>query len=818
MPATSVAVSSAWCCLITAEGPANPGVTAMTVLHRFESRAQFSGLRDLCRTLAAAALLGALVVGDFASAQGIQFPPASQTGLAAEIDFHVRKRAVIRFNACAREFDYANLLRAQRLGEHGGDGENLGALLIAKIGWLKDGFTQTIPCTFTRTYERAPDQATEAFKEQVLAGWNEYHGCTVGNIEQTDSWVQVEFRVTPECMRGQINEAIRGMRKTAVMGTPIPCLDFFGFPPLALHSGDFDVNVRELVRILYMSRDTQPAILAPETIEHMWKELLAARGPLGLDVYSMAADCDLPAGDELGTPEEYADRHEWDYEVLETLSNPFDWLLDFLRRLIAGGLGSAGAIGAYPYFLISGEDAASMPMYDLKMRETENHRLMIETSRYLINQAIIRDLVWIQHSEVEDVREYQAPIREWLLKTLQNIFAEDFAEYNARPYTRYSLEALVNLHEFADDPALRDASRMVLDLSAAKFAATSNRGRRVVPFRRLSDADGFGEHKENQFLYNGVRGADHEVVRALLFAGQVQFIGGVIDANAAGPMVNTAVSRYYPPRPIMSIAIDRPSPSAYREKGAHEQVYSTPAFTTSMGGRKTEAALKAYELQNDVDRGVAMPTVIIPTGAPDGHGSQFRDLFYFDGEGIGHERSDNTCLYKNFICGYALYMSQAFLGCTIERSVAGEPAYFVNSAACPTMPGPHFYVVGHRNVLEIVGAPDARAGIDPGFDAFIAGRIAAFTEPAPAGLVVGTQTYRMTTGERVHFEVTGKVARLIGVDRPVNDATNSFEDPTDQIITLQRTPFLRATIACPWRQERLVYDFTNWDQPQIGVP
>ena len=78
-------------------------------------------------------------------------------------------------------------------------------------------------------------------------------------------------------------------------------------------------------------------------------------------------------------------------------------------------------------------------------------------------------------------------MRDWLIRRLQDIAANDFQEYNSRPYSRYSLNAVLNLCDFAkgagdDDLAL--AARIVLDLSAAKFAATSNRGRRIVPFRR----------------------------------------------------------------------------------------------------------------------------------------------------------------------------------------------------------------------------------------------------------------------------------------------------------------------------------------------
>src|SRR5262249_46339070 len=155
-----------------------------------------------------------------------------------------------------------------------------------------------------------------------------------------------------------------------------------------------------------------------------------------------------------------------------------------------------------------------------------------------------------------------------------------------------------NLYDFADDFALRTASRIVLDLSAAKFAAASNRGRRIVPFRRLSEND-------DKPLYEMVSGSDHEVTRAVLYAGQTQLLGDKVDDNAVNTMILAAVSGYRWPRPVLEVAVERAS--TFEQDIRHagiESFYATPSFTMSLGGIRRPAALQMLGLERGTDRGV----------------------------------------------------------------------------------------------------------------------------------------------------------------------------------------------------------------------
>src|SRR5689334_18312487 len=94
--------------------------------------------------------------------------------------------------------------------------------------------------------------------------------------------------------------------------------------------------------------------------------------------------------------------------------------------------------------------------------ETENHLLMIESSRYLFNQ--------LRFDRTQD-RQFDNRgngLMTWLLGYMQRIPQHDFLEFNSSPYARLSLHALLNLHEFARDAEIRTAAQILLDYSFMK--------------------------------------------------------------------------------------------------------------------------------------------------------------------------------------------------------------------------------------------------------------------------------------------------------------------------------------------------------------
>src|SRR5262249_2288830 len=153
--------------------------------------------------------------------------------------------------------------------------------------------------------------------------------------------------------------------------------------------------------------------------------------------------------------EDYADRQSFIHRALDDLGDAAEYLLK--RWLMILALDLVGPMGPLvhevvpfvpPVVLPPGlgiVPAVLDPLPFARVPETENHLLMINTSRYLTNQAMIEALDDEGGYPNEDeIQSQQDDTRDWLLERLQRIARNDFDEYNARPYQRYSINAVLN--------------------------------------------------------------------------------------------------------------------------------------------------------------------------------------------------------------------------------------------------------------------------------------------------------------------------------------------------------------------------------------
>jgi hypothetical protein len=180
--------------------------------------------------------------------------------------------------------------------------------------------------------------------------------------------------------------------------------------------------------------------------------------------------------------------------------------------------------------------------------ETENHLLMIESSRYLVNQ-LLKDRTGDPAFD-----NANNELSHWLLSYMRTIAQHDFLEFNSRPYARLALHALLNLHEFAREQRIRDAARILLDYTMVKFAVSSNRGRRVSPFRRQQQRINHPANARN-WLY--AEGGDEVVGHFLAYTGLTDPAGK--PAPFPGSLVFNGL--------IAGTAAYRPPPAAYVLEG-----------------------------------------------------------------------------------------------------------------------------------------------------------------------------------------------------------------------------------------------------------
>ncbi|MFJ3658251.1 tetratricopeptide repeat protein, partial [Streptomyces nigra] len=271
--------------------------------------------------------------------------------------------------------------------------------------------------------------------------------------------------------------------------------------------------------------------------------------------------------------------------------------------------------------------------------ETENHLLMIETSRYLINQ--------LKNQSAGDVYDNASNgLRAWLLKFLQVIAKHDFLEFSARPYARHSIHALLNLYEFAADDDIRTGAQVILDYAMVKCAISSNRCRRVAPFRRHQEQI---NHQNNE--YNDLLAQRGDQLSGYLMActGSISADGKPTKFPAVYINQFTAViagtSTYRPPPAayMWGMGVDNPT-SLHRfyhgkrpqlvaagedAEGGLEIYYKSPSFLMSAGGMFLNSGYGRDEIDLFKDAweqtSRAQATTLIPTRAD----VKFHDLIRF---------------------------------------------------------------------------------------------------------------------------------------------------------------------------------------------
>jgi hypothetical protein len=269
---------------------------------------------------------------------------------------------------------------------------------------------------------------------------------------------------------------------------------------------------------------------------------------------------------------------------------------------------------------------------DIAIPETENHILMTESSRMLTNQLNQRWLAEQGRKPEPRFDNERNGMNAWMLKHLQGFLKDDFFEYNSRPYQPYSVMAIENLFQYADDARVRLAARMVLDYLAGKFAVSSNHLRRQVPFRR-------------QPVYRGLTDMlviDGETPRWLYLTGDTSLIPGKQAIYSIGFMAIAAVTDYQPPAFLVDLML---KPEAYFERFHHtgiELYAGSPSFLITAGGVWSPA----LDFFTHVNSGWQVATTVMPTKG----GVDASEFIGFDG-GPDWFTKVNNCIAPGFACG-----------------------------------------------------------------------------------------------------------------------------------------------------------------------
>jgi hypothetical protein len=665
----------------------------------------------------------------------VQLPPSPSGGDKAIASLEERRKAVIEWNACGREAAFLNAAIDLSKDPSGPDPENLLGPIIAKVIWLHQhqGGTCGRMLTVDNGWSLRPewwDQVRASTAEIINADFQTAFACGEapfkaqagpGNSPAAVTNAELSTSLTWRCMRLQVNAVLHLMQAHGQPGTKGSACYIFGSPS----SGDYDITVRDLLRVLFLDTPAQGngIVLDTPVRAHLINDLLTIDGPPLEDSYSL-----MECGDQehsSGSPQERADDRNWTEDTFaHDLGDLLDWLL---RRLVllaalAVGVGVAlallGPIASSLVAVVGGLAVVGLSI--ARVPETENHLLMINSSRYLTNQIILEALT--DDDDRGRFESYNQRTKDWLLDRMHGIARGDFIEYNAKPYQRYSLTALLNLRDFAHDHDLRTGADLLLQSAFAKAAVGSSQSRRVVPFRRLLSTEKEelegpgteGDHRHRRLL-DMTLAADHQTAYLLTFAGQTGALPGhKASIGSIAEMIYPVSSQFVPDESLIDLAINKSKGIEQRFHHGGWEAYSAGfGYVISAGGVEAGFAYPALlgpikipptiALRDKVneDRGAALPTVLIPNGGP-GSGQARTDFLRIEGPihtypvdngATSFTHDHNMCVAQGFACGTLLSIPPTWeqTGCLTPQDGLFR---FLDSKTCPaTVEAPRFFVV-----------------------------------------------------------------------------------------------------------------------------
>lgn len=182
------------------------------------------------------------------------------------------------------------------------------------------------------------------------------------------------------------------------------------------------------------------------------------------------------------------------------------------------------------------------------MRDTENHILMKEITRYLRNQWIFN-----HYNSDKQFDNRQNGMDKWFVKHLGHMNETGAYEFNANPYMGYTLSALLTLHAFAANDTIRQMTQQILDEFNWEYALGTYRFRGYPPFRRRMERSSrtdlqnsphtammltwYHKYRNQPFTLDDIPGNYHQAINAWVYPYQLplQVYCEAVDTECAPP-------------------------------------------------------------------------------------------------------------------------------------------------------------------------------------------------------------------------------------------------------------------------------------------
>lgn len=778
-------------------------------------------------------------------------PAADWTQALDETRLSTHRNVTLTFLACSQEVPFLQSLDPNAGFHHINDqgeenaGEDLFDYVLAKLVWLK-----------RNTGDCAGDLA-DADAAVLQRGEDAQFPGACGGLVHDKT-----VTIPRACLTAQINTVLAGAQQGDLqLGTSkFPC-----YIVGAATRGEWDATLRVLIRIFYLDRDREVGIITGDALTNLHDKLLSVDGSPAEESYSL-----LECGNKersTGSAEDRADEHSWEDDALDDVGDFFGWLFKRLLLLIAAAaiLIGAGAIAGVLGSLLAGVIAAAavaglIVVAFLRVPETENHLMQINSAKFLINQVMLDELA---NEDARHLPSDQSSVRDWLLDKMQQMLQRDFIEYNAIPYQRYTLGAIMNLADFSKNTAVRDGAKLVLEYYLAKYAVGSSELRRYSPFRRRAevlqcyDQDAScddGNPARTVFDLGG--GANHAVGIMQFYAGPSRALPAkdqdrLVTTNSTGEMLFAATSNYRPQPLTMALTLDKSKAFVERIRlrdGGAEVISSGPAATITGGGVITDHANSPYFVgitlpgavaniapDGESDKGAAWPIVIMNPGPTADNMYLLRFIringvrTHVVGQGSAYSYDHNLCIWQGFACGLDLAIPPELAACMAPDSTGW---FFLDSAdprcaGSAYAGGQRFYAAGMVSSVE--GALDGFIEVIDARDATSFGDFMNTVRTRNPTVNSIRGVYNSFSGHAIYFDTFGHqldsdrtgIEMVDGVRVPDLDDWAHADGPisgswSNAVVTITN-PGLAAIAGAPALPSQVRLDFSDRHNPHMDL-
>lgn len=258
--------------------------------------------------------------------------------------------------------------------------------------------------------------------------------------------------------------------------------------------------------------------------------------------------------------------------------------------------------------------------------ETENHLILSNSSLYLTNEILF------DSSGDKKYNNLTNGVHIWLFNYLKNIIKNGLYEYNAKPYSSWTIRALQNLYSYSNNKEIKTISKILLDQLFFKFIIQSKNANLVVPFRRRSD-----------HLVDEIRVNDEYATWFLALTGWIPDSEDMVVAKHDLIFVlTTMIQDYKPHNEFIQLAFnDKPIWSKCKHSNT-EISYKEKNFALFSGGHED----RPYIIPTPED-GIVRETCLFLND----DSTKMSQLIRFNSINGFWQTKNNTGVYKNFACG-----------------------------------------------------------------------------------------------------------------------------------------------------------------------